>query len=259
MAEIEITEVTRDDIGRFSLCGYKNKKRPGYLEKRNWVLARMEEGLRMLTVQSSRDGTQGMVEYMPGARCWRPVSADNYMVIHCVFVGFKSAYKGKGYASLLIKRCEEDARKEKLDGVAVVTREGPFMAGSEIFLEHGYTAADGAKPDFSLMVKSFRANAKAATFAPSVSAVPKAYAKGLFVIRADQCPYTVTNVREIVESAREDFSLTAKVVNLETFRQARESPCPFGTFGILYDGKVIAHHPISSGRFKNLMAKLRSV
>ena len=253
MADIEILEVTPDSIDSISLCGYKNAKRPGYMEKKQWLLARMADGLRMHVVQSCQDGTQGMIEYIPGQFCWRSIAADHLMVIHCLFVGLKSAYKYKGFAGQLLGQCEADAKKEELEGVAVVVRKGAFMAGPEIFLKHGYQVADQAKPDFALLYKPFRAGTGKPAFRPGVSQVCRAYQKGLFVLRADQCPYTVTNVREIAAAAQREFGLQARIVDLKTCREAQESPCPFGTFGILHEGEVIAHHPISATRFGNIM------
>jgi hypothetical protein len=65
-----------------------------------------------------------MLEYIPGKYSHRPVDAEGYMFIHCIFVGFKNEYKGKGYASSLIDECIKDAKKAKMQGVAVVTRKG---------------------------------------------------------------------------------------------------------------------------------------
>lgn len=255
MDSMEWLEVTPQSIGQVALCGYKNEKRPGYVEKKQWLLARMAEGLRMRVAQSAKDGTQGMIEYIPGPQCWRPIAADRFMVIHCLFMGFKTAYKNKGFAGKLLAQCEDDARKEKMDGVAVVVREGAFMAGPDIFVKHGYQSADQAKPDFSLLYKPFRAQAGKPAFRASVNQVPKIYQKGLHILRADQCPYTVTNVREIADAAS-DMGLAPKIVNLKTSKDAQANPCPFGTFGIIYQGNVIAHHPISATRFKNIMKTL---
>jgi N-acetylglutamate synthase-like GNAT family acetyltransferase len=76
-----------------------------------------------------------MLEYLPGEFAHRPVNADGYMFIHCIFVGFKNEFKGKGYASALIEECINDAQRQKMSGVAVVTRKGSFMANDQIFLK----------------------------------------------------------------------------------------------------------------------------
>jgi hypothetical protein len=45
---------------------------------------------------SDEDWTQGMIEHIPCEYCWRPVEASGYIFIHCIFVGFKRSYEGKG-------------------------------------------------------------------------------------------------------------------------------------------------------------------
>jgi hypothetical protein len=43
---------------------------------------------------------------------------------------------------------------------------------------------------------------------------------------------------------------------LEKCEEAQNSPCAFGTFCIVFNGKIIAEHPISNGRFTNIMNKI---
>jgi hypothetical protein len=62
-------------------------------------------------------------------------------------------------------------------------------------------------------------------------------------------------VNAIVKSAREQFHLNAQVINLDKADAAQDSPCPFGVFCMIYDGEIISHHPISNGRFMNIMKK----
>ncbi|OPX72226.1 MAG: hypothetical protein A4E38_00669 [Methanoregulaceae archaeon PtaB.Bin108] len=44
---------------------------------------------------------------------------------------------------------------------------------------------------------------------------------------------------------------------MEDAESVQDSPCAFGTFCIVYNGEVISHHPISNGRFENIMEKIR--
>ncbi len=254
MRTISIIDTTLENIHEFGVCGYKNPKKEGFPEKLQWLKLRFSEGLKIKTLFSDQDGTQGMIEYIPGKVCWRPVEADDYMFIHCLFVGFKSGYKNKGYASQLIAECEQDARRQKLQGVAAVVRKGSFMAGSEIFTKNGYAIVDSAKPDYDLVVKKFSPRVPN----PSFKRVPNPYTKGLVLIRAAQCPYTVKNVREICETAEKEYKIKVKVVDLANHREAQNSPCPFGVFCMIYNGVIVADSPISNGRFVNIMKKLKT-
>jgi L-amino acid N-acyltransferase YncA len=256
MAGVHIVDTNSDNILEYGICGYKSMKRAGFPEKVGWLKARFSEGMRIKTLYSDTDGTQGMIEYLPGEYCWRPVDAAGYMFIHCIFCGFKRSYKGKGYGSLLLDECLKDARKQKANGVAVVTRRGSFMAGSGIFIKHGFEAVDEAPSDFELLARSFKKTVPTPKFKSDWQERLRKYKRGLWIIRADQCPYTVKNVEEIANSARRQYGIEAQVISLRNHEEAQKSPCPFGTFCIVYDGKIVAEHPISNTRFANIMKKI---
>ncbi|MGB8952069.1 MAG: GNAT family N-acetyltransferase [Candidatus Aminicenantales bacterium] len=256
MKEIEIIEITPDNILDYGVCGYKSLKREGYPEKVSWIKHNYPHGLRIKSILSKNDGVQGMIEYIPGEHCWRPVDSSGFLFIHCLFVGFKSAYKGKGYASLLIDECLQEAKNQNKNGVAVVTRKGSFMVGNEIFLKKGFDIIDTAPPDFELLVKKFQNKIPTPKFKGGIEKRLNKYKKGLTIIRADQCPYTKKNVIEIMETAKQVFDIKPKLIELKTHEEAQESPCAFGTFCIVYDGEVISYHPISNKRFSNIMNSL---
>jgi hypothetical protein len=256
MKKIEIIDTTIDNILEYGICGYKNIKRAGYPEKIEWLKDRFPEGMKIKTLYSDKDGTQGMIEYIPGEYCWRPVEVSGYMFIHCIFSGFKRSYKGKGYGSLLLKECIKDSMKENMHGVAVVTRKGPFMAGKELFVKNNFKVVDTAPPDFELLVKKFHKNAPTPKFKGDWEKRLNQYSKGITIIRADQCPYSVKNVREISETAESIYNIKPNIINLKNCKEAQNSPCAFGTFCIVYNGKIIANHPISNTRFKNIMNKI---
>jgi hypothetical protein len=255
MKGIEIIDTNADNILEYGVCGYKNIKREGYAEKIEWLKSRFKEGMKIKILYSEKDGTQGMIEYIPGEYCWRPVEASGYMFIHCIFVGFKRAYKGKGYGALMMDECVKDAKSEKMHGVAAVTRKGAFMAGKELFEKKDFKVVDSAPPDFELLVKKFDKKAPNPKFKGDLEKISSKYSKGLTIIRADQCPYTVKNVNEISETAKKVYGLKPKIIHLKNYEEAQNSPCPFGTFCIIYDGKIVAHHPISNKRFQNIMDK----
>ncbi len=257
MDDVRVIDTTAENILAYGVCGYNNSKHPGYLAKVAWLKDRFREGLRLKTLYSSHDGTQGMIEYIPGEFCWRPVHAEGYLFIHCLFVGFKKAYKNKGYGSALLKACLDDARQAKRYGVAVVTRQGPFMASSDLFIKHGFEVVDRAPPDFRLLVKRFRTNAPRPRFTGNWEQALAPYGQGLTILRAGQCPYSVKNVAQICATARQTYGLEPRLVNLKNCQEAQNSPCPFGTFCIIHNGSVVADHPISNTRFINIMNKLQ--
>jgi hypothetical protein len=255
MNTTKIIDTNADTILEYGVCGYKNIKREGYHEKIAWIKERFLEGMKIKILYSEKDSTQGMIEYIPGEYCWRPVEACGYMFIHCIFVGFKRAYKGKGYGSLIVDECVKDAKREKLHGVAVVTRKGSFMADKDLFVKKSFEVVDTMPPDFELLVKKFDKKTPTPKFKKGWQKKLSHYTQGLTIIRADQCPYSVKNVREIIATAKNKYGIKPKIIEFKNCKEAQNSPCAFGTFCILYKGSIIAHHPISNTRFMNIMEK----
>ena len=254
MDNIRIINLTPENIADYGVCGYKDVKK--HLELRNkikWFSEYYPKGLRIKIIFSETGGYQGMIEYVPGEYAHRPVKAEGYMFIHCVFVGFKKEFKGKGYASLLIDECVKEAKEKNMSGVAVVARKGSFMVDSPIFLKKGFQIADRAKPDFKLLVKKFDETSEDPKFKLGN---PEKYAEGLTIIRSYQCPYTEKNVKSILKTAKEKFQLKTTLIDVNDPVSAQNSPSPFGTFCMIYKGKIISHHPISNTRFENIMNKL---
>ncbi len=256
MNDIKIIDLTPENIANYGVCGYKNVEKHVELRKKiEWFKQYYPKGLKIKVILSKKGGYQGMLEYIPGKYAHRPVDADGYMFIHCVFVGFKKQFKGKGYASSLIDKCIKEAEKEKMLGVAVVTRKGSFMVDKDLFLKKGFKVVDSAKPDFDLLVKKFDNASKNPMFKPNMVDNLKKYQKGLYVIRSPQCPYTEKNVNAIMESAKTKFNLKPNLINLEDATAVQDTPCAFGTFIIIYNGEIISNHPISNTRFENIMNK----
>lgn len=232
------------------------KKHVELERKIEWFKKYYPHGLRIKVVISKEGGYQGMLEYIPGEFAHRPVDADGYMFIHCIFVGFRKEFKGRGMASLLLDECIKEARDKKMLGVAVVTRKGPFMAGNDIFLNKGFQIVDSAEPDFDLLVKKFDDESENPQFKANMDECLTEYSNGLTILRSVQCPYTEKNVNSIVESAQNKFKLKTNLIDLEDVKAVKNTPCAFGSFCLIYNGEILSYHPISKTRFENIMKKI---
>jgi hypothetical protein len=252
MTDIEIIDLTPENIADYGVCGYKDVEKHLELRRKiDWFKDYYPKGLRIKAVISQKGGYQGMLEYLPGKYAHRPVDADGYMFIHCIFVGFKNEFKGKGYASSLIEVCIKDSKNANMNGVVVVTRKGPFMSKKDIFLKKGFILVDEVKPDFELLVLKFNQKASDPKF-KNLSL--EKYPKGLTIIRSAQCPYSVKNVNAILDTAKK-LKIKANLIEIMDSESAQQTPCAFGTFCIIHNNEVISHHPISNTRFENIMAK----
>ncbi|MEQ8235880.1 MAG: GNAT family N-acetyltransferase [Syntrophomonadaceae bacterium] len=257
MDDMKIIDLTPENIADYGVCGYKDmKKHPELRRKIDWFNKYFSKGLRIKIVISEKGSYQGMLEYIPGKYAHRPVETDGYMFIHCIWVGFLKEFKGRGYATALIQACIDEAKNQNMKGVAVVTRKGSFMAKDDIFLKLGFEVVDTAEPDFHLLAMKFDSSTKDPRFKADIQKNIAKYKKGLTILRSPQCPYSEKNVDAMVKSAREQFNLDTQLINLDEADAAQNSPCPFGVFCMIYDGKIISHHPISNTRFITIMQKL---
>lgn len=251
MNDLQIVDTDATSIQGYGFCGYKSIKQEGYRRKLDWLKQRFTEGMKFKVLHSESGGAVGFIEYVPGEYAWRAVEAKGYMVIHCI-ANFYRQYREKGYGTLLIEESIEDARKENMSGVAVVTRKGTWMAGKELFLRNGFEVVDTAPPDFELLVKKF-ANVPSPIFPRDWGQRLSQYGTGLTIIQSDQCPYTAKAVSEISATAEEEYGIKPEIVELKNSRDARDAPSVFAIFGIVCNGKLVADHPISNTRFKNIM------
>ena len=257
MNDFKIVSLTPENFPEYGVCGYKDVAKHKELRaKWEWFQEYYPKGLRIKVIDSLSGGYQGMIEYIPGEYAHRPVIAGGFMFIHCIFVGFRKEFKGKGLASALIEDCMKDAKALEMNGVAVVTRKGSFMAGSEIFLKHGFKPVEKAKPDFELLVKKLNDNELYPAFRKEVLAESRTYDQGLTIFRSRQCPYTEKNVNAMMQTAQEKYHLKTQLVDLKDHLSAQNTPNPFGSFAMVYNGKIISHHPISHTRFENIMDSL---
>ncbi len=181
---IQIIDLTPDNIINYGVCGYKDVEKHLELRKKiAWFKEYYPKGLRIKAAIVNEKEYQGMIEYIPGEYAHRPVNASEYMFIHCLFVGFRKEYKGKGIATSLINECIEDAKTKKLKGVAVVTRKGSFMAKKEIFLKLGFKLINETNPDFELLALKFDESASNPSFKNMLKELDK-YKKGLTILRS---------------------------------------------------------------------------
>ena len=252
MARIEIIDTNASTICEHGFCGFQDATHEGYKRKTNWLKKRFAEGLKFKVLQV--DGVDaGMIEYIPGEHTWRPVEAAGYIVIHCIMIN-KKRFKSKGYGTLLVEDCLADTKRSRMAGVAVVTSSGTWMASSDLFLRCGFECVDTASPSFELLAKKLR-KVPSPQFRTGWDRTLRKYGSGLTIIKSDQCP-CIAKCNDDILQACKALRIHPKVVELKTGSQARNAPSAYGIFNVIYDGKVVAEHPISGTRFLNIMRKL---
>jgi L-amino acid N-acyltransferase YncA len=238
-------------------CYMSKRKETGYKQKRKWLEARFAEGMKIKILHENGGRDVAFIEYIPGEYAWRAVHAPGYMVIHCLWVVGKG--KGKGYGSHLIQECLNDARAQKMKGVAMLTSDRTWLASKDIFARNDFVEVDAAPP-FQLMAIRFGSGPSTTLRTSPELSLPKnwderaqAFGRGLTVIRTAQCPYIENATNAILGFAKER-NIKAKVVEFKTAREVQEqSPSAYGVFGVVLDGRFIAYYYLLPKDFDKVM------
>ena len=173
----ELITVNADNLDTQGFFCYMSKRKaPGYSQKRDWLAARLAEGLKLHMVHETGGRTVGFIEYIPGEFAWRAVHAPGYLVIHCLWVVGKG--KGKGYGARLIQICLDDARAQGKHGVVMVASDGVWLAKKDIFLKHGFVEIAQAPPSFQLLAYRFDDAAPLPTFPTDWEGAPGPLRRG---------------------------------------------------------------------------------
>ncbi len=252
MADYEIVTLDSHNIEEHGFFCVKNRKHAGYVSKRSWLERRFEEGLGIKLVQSPEGNKAGFIEYAPAEVSWRVIEAPGYLVIHCLWVA-SNKFPYAGMASALLQDCIREARFNAYRGVAVVTSDGPWMARRDVFLRNGFEQVDEAEPYFQLL---------AVQLAPGPSPEFPAdweerlrSSDDLRLLYTDQCPFIGKAALELPPVA-EEYGIRLRLVEFDDPTTARKQmPSPYGVIGLVYKGRLLADHPISATRFRNILEK----
>ena len=143
-----------------------------------------------------------------------------------------------------------------MNGVAVMTRDGPWLAHRSLFEANGFNLTDTAAPDYQLLVRKFKARVPDPTFKGGYDEKVARFSRGLTIIRSAQCPYIAKFTAEIVQTAEEDYHIKPKLIDLESSSDAQNAPTPYAVFAVIYKGRLLADHQISRTRFRNIMNRV---
>jgi L-amino acid N-acyltransferase YncA len=243
---VDVNEQNIDEKGFF--CMRSKPKSKGYQNKLAWLQKRFNDGLKLKIIEE--DGyPRGFIEYMPSEHTWRGIKGNNYLVIHCLWIVGKG--KGKGFGSSLLEACLNDARIQCKSGVAMVASSETWLADPSFFEKHGFESVEQAPPCFELIVKRLDEN-PAPIFNVGWEERAEAYKDGLTIFKSDQCPYIEDTVNTIMDVAQER-NLSLRVIELTDSKQAQDSPSVYGTFSVIFNGRVLTYHPVNKREFNKLL------
>jgi len=250
-----LVDVDAANLDTLPCCGVKRLDHEGRRQKTCWLKTNFKRGAKAKVLLDANGRQCGYIEYLPGEFAWRGVDAAGYLFIQCVFT-YRRQYQHRGLARAMVEACVEEAREAGSNGVAALTREGPWLAGPALFLSCGFESVASAPPDYQLLVRKLRPSAPDPAIKGDWDKKLKPYAKGLTIVRSTQCPHIAKFADEIMEAAEKEYGLTPRVVEIASCRQAQQAPTPYAVFAVIYNGRVLADHPISRTRFRNIMRKI---
>jgi len=245
MSDTTLIEVTPENLAQYGLFCVKSKKHPGNQSKLTWYEQQYPNGLRVFLLRQGKQQV-GMIEVAPVEYNWRKITGKKFWVIHCLWVDSK---KYPGGSKELLAQVEHEAQERKLSGLVVLASNGSFMAGDRVFLKNGFESIQ-TEEDYLLLGKRWRK-----TPWPTLIKAPKKAARGLRLAYVPQCPYIGKAVLELPPVAKAfDQHLTLHEITSPQ-DQGDEMLSPYGVFNLSYNGELLADHPISATRFKNILQK----
>jgi GNAT superfamily N-acetyltransferase len=230
-------------------CAISDKKcHQGYLYKKDWVRERINQGYVFKKYDVRH---KVFIEYCPSEIAWLPITAPNYMVIHCFWVAGK--YAGHGYGKRLLEECMQDAKSK--DGIVLLTstKKMPYLSDKKFFLKHGFEVCDSAPPYFELLVYKNNPNALSPTFNPPAKHNICPNQNGLTVYYSNQCPYTEYYTNTILREIATKANIPLNIIKITTRDEAIHSPSPFTIYSVFYHGKFITHDILNETKFNKLI------
>ena len=250
MNTLKIVTVTPENIREQTLFCIKDITNPGFESKRKWFEKTYREGLRIKILKDEKDKMIGFMEYVPVASAWRPVNAQNFMFIHCMYVYAKQD-RNRGYGSILIEECKKEAKALGMSGVCVMTSKGSWIANKTIFEKNGFMQVD-ENGRFELLSTKWDATASDPQLIDWKS--KQHNYQGWHLLYANQCPWHEKSVEALLNVAM-DFDIDLKVRRLNTAKEAQNAPSGYGVFSLLHNGNLLEDHYLSATRFRNIVKK----
>lgn len=253
---MKIISIDKNNIDKEHICcaiGNDKVNQSRALTKKDWMKKRFNDSLVFKRLD---DRGKIFIEYMPIEKVWKPVIGKNLMIINCLWVSGK--FKGKGISTKLLNECITDAKKQKMDGVAVVssTKVKPFLTDKKFYEHNGFEVVDSATPYFELLVLKFNKNAKNPSFTKNVKKGMCSNKKGFTFIYSNQCPFMEEYV-SLLSNICKNKKIPCQVIHLKNYKEAQAKGSPFGTLGIYYNGEFKIHELMPEKKFEKFIEEVR--
>lgn len=240
MKSIELVDLNAcnlDEVGCYCLRSKPNSA--GYMNKKEWLVHSYKEGLKYVKIMEN--GKQaGFIEYTPIEYSSRVVYGENYLVIHCLWVGIT----GNGYASKLIEACLQDAKDQKKTGVIVITNpDTSWTPSKDIFIKNNFIEVDHAPYGFELLVYKFVDSPN--PYFPKDWEERLQRFNDLTILQSRQCPFVDVAIDNVLDAANK-LGIDSNLIEIKDRHQLLEiSPTSYGIYGVIYKNQLVSYHRLT--------------
>ena len=248
---MNIITVAKENLEQEHICcAISNNKDCQVSAKKAWLTDRFADGLVF-----KKGDVRGkcFIEYIPAEMAWRPIEADGYMYLDCLWVS--GQFKGQGYSNLLLEECIEDSKEKGKNGLVILSskKKMPYLADPKFLLYKGFAVADTAEPYYELMYLPFCENTSKPRFKESVK-TPQIDKQGFVLYYAHQCPFTAKYV-PLIETVAKAKGVEFTAIRFETTEQAQNAPAPFTSYSLFYNGEFMTHEILSDKKFEKILVE----
>lgn len=253
---MKIISIDKENINDEHICcaiGNDKQNKDRAQTKKDWMKDRFKDGLIFKRLD---DRGKIFVEYIPIEKVWKPVKGKNYMFINCLWVAGK--FKGQGVATKLLKECVDDAKKQEMDGVAVITsnKVKPFLTDKKFYLHNGFEVIDTAGSYFELLTLKFNKEGKDPKFTKSAKIGVCTNKNGFTYVFSNQCPF-MEGVAEDMKRVAQKKDIKFKIEKITSAKEAQNTGSCFGTLGLYYNGKFVTHEIMPGKKFEKFIDELK--
>ena len=245
-----LIEVNQDNIDREHICCAISDKKTAQVKK-DWMQARFADGYRFYKLEGRG---KAFIEFVPAENAWAPVSAEGYLFIDCFWVA--GALADHGYGTKLLELCIGEAKRLGKKGIVALSsdKKRPFLSDPVFFRKYGFQVADTAPPYFELLCLPLCEGAEQPCFR-SCAKEGGIGEQGVVIYYTDHCPWNAKYL-PLLEKAAQERNAPVTLRRIGSKEEAQESPSPFSTYAVYYNGEFLTNEMMSDKKFvKFLEAK----
>ncbi|MEG0277257.1 MAG: N-acetyltransferase [Coprobacillus sp.] len=244
---MEMITLTKENIEKEHICcAISSNNDIQVKSKKEWLLEQLDKGL-IFTKMDIRG--KCFIEYLPLENAWISIKGEHMMYIDCLWVSGK--FQGLGYASMLLNSCIEESKKQKKNGIVILScqKKTPFLMDYKFLVKHGFESVD-QWGDIELMYYSLHNNVSTPVFH-----IADSIEDGLVIYYTNQCPFNVKYTQILKDHCFQN-NIPLKLIHIQNHQQALEVPTPLTTYSLFYNHNFITREVLTPNKFDKIWGEI---